>query len=243
MNDGARQRRDVLRASIAMGATLVLGCANESAAERDRLIRVNPNGPADMSPTEELMREHGLLNRMLLLYDECARRIEGQLDLRADVLPNVARMIRTFVIEYHEKLEEEHVFPRFEQSLTHVDLVRTLRDQHNVGRKLTAAIEQLMANGAVTKKDDKKRLVTYVRSFTRMYRPHEAREDTVLFPDFRALLTPKELDDLGLELERREHELFGDDGFEKKVAELDQLEIALDMHDLGQLTPGGPELR
>ena len=233
----------MLRASLAFGATLIVGCAKEAATAHDRVGPVNPDGPNDISPTEDLMREHGLLNRMLLLYDECARRIEGQLDLRADVLPSVARMIRTFVVEYHEKLEEEHVFPRFEQSLTHVDLVRTLREQHAVGRKITAAIEQMTSGAALTKKDDKKRLASYVRSFTRMYRPHEAREDTVLFPDFRALLTPKELDTLGIEFERRERELFGDNGFEKQVAEIDQLEIALEMHDLGQLTPSGADFR
>lgn len=220
-----------------MGATFLVGCPKEPVTPADGTTPVNPTGPDDISPTEDLMREHGALNRMLLIYDECARRLEAQADLRVDVVPTTARLVRTFIGEYHEKLEEEHVFPRFEQSLTHVDLVRTLRDQHAGGRKLTAAIEQLTASGPVTKKDDKKRLAALLRAFARMYRPHEAREDTVLFPDFRALLTPKELDALGEEFERREHELFGDNGFEKKLVEIDQLEIALDMHDLSMFTP------
>jgi hemerythrin-like domain-containing protein len=229
-----RDRRDILRASIAVGAAWLVGCGKDAASASDRATRT---GKEEISPTEDLMREHGLLSRMLLLYDECARRLEGQIELRADVVPSTARLVHTFIGDYHEKLEEEHIFPRFEQALTHVDLVRTLRDQHAAGRKLTAAIEQMTTSGPVVKKDEKKRLAGYLRSFSRMYRPHEAREDTVLFPDFRALVTPAEIDELGEQFEKRERELFGDDGFEKKVVEIDQLETALDMHDLGQFTP------
>jgi hemerythrin-like domain-containing protein len=233
-------RRDVLRASLAMGVTLFVGCAKEAQSPSDQATRAE--GAEDISPTEDLMREHGLLNRMLLLYEESARRLEGQLELRADVVPATANLVRTFVGDYHEKLEEEHIFPQFERALTHVDLVRTLRDQHAVGRKLTAAIEQL-ASGTALKKDEKKRLAGYLRAFCRMYRPHEAREDTVLFPDFRALISPSALRELGERFEKRERELFGDDGFERKVAEIDQLEIALEMHDLGHFTPSSADLR
>jgi hypothetical protein len=38
-----------------------------------------------------------------------------------------------------------------------------------------------------------------------MYRPHESREDTVLFPAIRSLMTAKEYDDLGEQFEDREH--------------------------------------
>src|SRR5437016_2713436 len=118
-----RGRRDVLRASIAMsavGASWVLGCGGkEEPRTAHDTPRVNPTGPDEISPTEDLMREHGLLNRLLLLYDECGRRLEANIELRADVIPSTARIFRSFVHAYHEKLEEDHVFPRFEQALTH----------------------------------------------------------------------------------------------------------------------------
>jgi hemerythrin-like domain-containing protein len=235
------RRRDVLRASFAVGATWLIGCGKDAESANEHAAR---GGAAeDISPTEDLMREHGLLNRMMLVYDECARRLEAQVDLRADVVPSTARLVRTFIGDYHEKLEEEHLFPRFERALTHVDLVRTLREQHIVGRKLTALIEQTTSGSAALKKDDRKKLAGYLRAFNRMYRPHEAREDTVLFPDFRALVSASELDELGEQFEKRERALFGENGFERNVTEIDQIEMALDMHDLGQLTPGAPELR
>jgi hypothetical protein len=53
--------------------------------------------------------------------------------------------------------------------------------------------------------------------FVRMYEPHEAREDTVLFPTFRKIVSKHEYDALGEEFEKKENELFHGDGFEKNV--------------------------
>jgi len=73
--------------------------------------------------------------------------------------------------------------------------------------------------------------------FIRMYRPHAAREDTVLLPAFRGIMTAKEYDALGDRFEDREHELFGKDGFERVVGQVAELEKALGIDDLSQFTP------
>ena len=70
-----------------------------------------------------------------------------------------------------------------------------------------------------------------------MYRPHAAREDTVLYPAFRSVITPKEFDALGDQFEDKEQKLFGKDGFEKIVAEVAGLEKQLGIYDLAQFTP------
>jgi hypothetical protein len=46
-----------------------------------------------------------------------------------------------------------------------------------------------------------------------MYRPHEAREDTELFPALRAVVSPHELDAMAEDFERSERRKLGDDGF------------------------------
>ena len=70
-----------------------------------------------------------------------------------------------------------------------------------------------------------------------MYRPHEAREDTVLFPAFHELVSQKEYESLGEIFEDKEHELFGARGFDGIVEEVAQVERALGIYDLGQFTP------
>ena len=49
----------------------------------------------------------------------------------------------------------------------------------------------------------------------RMYGPHEAREDTVLFPEFRKIVSRHEYDSLGEDFEKKETQLFGGEGFER----------------------------
>ena len=89
----------------------------------------------------------------------------------------------------------------------------------------------------ILKRKQPAQLVDPLRRFTWMYRPHEAREDTVLFPAFRGLVGAKELDRLGDVFEEREHELFGERGFEKLVDEVAGIEKALGIGDLGAFTP------
>jgi hypothetical protein len=76
-----------------------------------------------------------------------------------------------------------------------------------------------------------------IRQFIRMYRPHEAREDTVLFPAFHKLLTPDEYDALGDQLEARERQIFGGDGFDMARDQVQALEQQLGIYDLAQFTP------
>jgi len=58
----------------------------------------------EVSPTEDLMREHGVLNRILLIYDEIARRIVARKDYDPKVVTASADIISKFIEQYHEKL-------------------------------------------------------------------------------------------------------------------------------------------
>jgi hypothetical protein len=70
-----------------------------------------------------------------------------------------------------------------------------------------------------------------------MYEPHEAREDTVLFPALRKIVTPHEFDSLGEDFEKNEHKLFGEDGFQKMVNRVVSIEKTLGIYELAQFTP------
>ena len=85
--------------------------------------------------------------------------------------------------------------------------------------------------------DARKELVAACRGFIRMYRPHEAREDTVLFPALHKIVPAKQLKDLGEQFEKEEDRLFGEEGFEKTVAEVAVIEKQLGIYDLSQFTP------
>lgn len=191
--------------------------------------------PEDVGPTEDLMREHGVLNRVLLIYDEFIFRIEQKQDLKPELVKSAANVIRSFVEDYHERQEEQFLFPRFERAKVLTDLVQVLKAQHQAGRKLT---DQIMGLANARSSDDHSRLVQALRSFNRMYRPHEAREDTVLFPELRKIVSPHEFDALGEQFETNEHKQFGADGFEMYRDKVADLEKQLGIYDLAQFTPG-----
>ena len=220
-----RRRRDLLVAGIALAAFPASGAGKKAKEDQE------------VSPGEDLMREHGVLNRVLLVYDESVRRLESGEDGRLDLLAAAAGLIRRFIEGYHEKLEEAQLFPRFEKAGKLVDLVSVLRLQHAAGRMLTGDVLKLAVSATAANSADRARLADALRKFVRMYRPHEAREDTVLFPAFHDLVGQKEYGRLGEQFEEKEHELLGENGFEKAVAEVAELEKGLGIFDLAKFTP------
>ena len=216
-----RGRREFVGVAVAAGLG---GIWTASAGAEDTKPATGGKTAEEVSPGEDLMREHGLLKRVLLIYGKAVRRIEAKEELPPKAIAEAAGIIRAFVEDYHEKLEEEHLFPRFRKAGKLVNLVEVLEARHRAGRKLTDATLRLATPQALKSDDDRQALVVSLREFIRMYNPHEAREDTVLFPAFHEIVTQKEYDALGDEFEKKENQLFGEGGFEKNVARVEAIE-------------------
>src|SRR5205809_4939997 len=150
----------VLTAGLAPGTVL--------AAQR----RGTPSWDPDQGETapEDLMKEHGVLNRCLLIYEEGLRRLRAREEVTPQVFQHTATLIRHFVEEYHEKNEENYIFPQFKRAGKLTDLVATLLKQHKAGRVVTAQILHLSTPAMFTGAQNRERLVTAVESFIRMYR-------------------------------------------------------------------------
>ncbi len=188
-----------------------------------------------VSAVEDLMREHGVLRRLMLIYEEQIRAFRRGADLPTQPLENSTRLIRSFIQDYHERLEEKYIFPQMQGADPLTNLTGTLQDQHKAGRKV---IDIILKN-AVMPDRDKHQLVTLMEEFIRMYRPHADREDTVLFPAFMSLVNQRDYDRLGEQFEAEEQKLFGEKGFENILAQVEEIEKALGIYDLNQFTPDG----
>jgi len=190
----------------------------------------------EVTPPEDLMREHGVLDRVLLVYEAAMRKFASKEDFDPALVTQSGEIIRDFIHNYHEESEETHVFPRFKKAGQMVDLVDTLLRQHKAGRSVTQTILRF-APASGRDGDERIKLITSMQSFITMYRPHAAREDTELFPKLHELVSAHEYDAMAEEFEKKEHELFGEDGFEKMAAKVAQLEQQMGIHDLNQFTP------
>jgi hemerythrin-like domain-containing protein len=227
-----KDRRQFLHVS----ATLSLASAVPAIAlarEDDKKEKVEE----EVGAAEDLMREHGVLNRVLLIYEEGLRRLRVKEAVTPDVFHKTATLVRKFVEDYHERLEEQFIFSAFEKKKQLVDLIKILRKQHEAGRVVTDVVLREATGDRFRKEENRKELVYSVEAFIRMYRPHEAREDTVLFPSLPKVFSIKQLKDLGEQFEKEEDRLFGDEGFEKTVDQVAVIEKDLGIYELDQFTP------
>src|SRR3954469_24467506 len=181
------ERRALLRKSllVAGGAITLVAAPGLVGQEKRKKSGGKGDEDEDVSPAEDLMREHGILKRVLLIFREVMNRMDNKRDFPPDVVMSSAKLIRNFVEDYHEKLEEDYLFPRFRKANTLVDLVDTLTRQHQGGRALTDITIRYANVNSLRAPDDRRALRDSLAQFIRMYNPHEAREDTVLFPAFR----------------------------------------------------------
>ena len=230
-------RRSFMHVGTLVGTGLLVPAT--LVAEQRAGARGGAEPEEDVAPPEDLMREHGVLKRVLLVYEEAIRRIDGKKDVPVDAVKNGAEIIRNVIEDYHEKLEEDYLFPRFEKAGKLADLTKVLREQHQAGRRVTEQITQLATAQTLKNPSSSAKLKDLMRQFVRMYEPHEAREDTVLFPALRSVVSKNEFDALGEDFEKKEHQLFGEEGFEKMVERVASIEKSLGIYELAQFTPHG----
>ena len=243
----SRPPRPGRRAVLLAGGGLAVGAAGtgaawaltgSSAAAPDPESPESPPAPsAVVPPDDDLMREHGVLKRVLLCYREMTSQVQAGGSLNAQHLHDAALVIHDFIEGFHEGLEEGFVFPRLRQAGRVTGTVSTLLLQHARGRVLTQFILAHATTSEVASAGTRGELTAAMQAFVRMYEPHEAREDTVVFPAFRQLLSPQEVADLGQHFADLEHQQFGQDEFTAMVGRVAAIEQALGIYDLTQFTP------
>ncbi|MBJ6725549.1 hemerythrin domain-containing protein [Geomesophilobacter sediminis] len=220
-----------------LGSLAVIGSTALVARLTPTALAAASQPEPEVSAVEDLMREHGALHRILLIYEEAIRRIRAQVVIEPDLVKQAATLVRNFIESYHEKLEEEYVFPKLSQAGKLTGTVATLLAQHRAGRKLTAGIIARCSAPHFHRPAELRALATELSEFVTMYRPHAAREDTVVFPEFKKVVPAKEYDRLGDRFEEREHAQLGDNGFEGVLTQIAGIETKLNIHDLARFTP------
>jgi len=210
--------------------------ARESKGVGKKLKEIATGNKEEVSPPEDLMREHGVLDRALLCYGAALAKFPANEDFDPVLVTQPAEIIRDFINNYHERSEEDYVFPRFRNAGQLMSMVEILLQQHHAGRRVT---QEILSFAPRARRDDDQRrqLVGKIRSFITMYRPHAAREDTDLFPKLKNLVSSSEYDAMAEVFEKKEHELFGEDGFEKMVDRVARLEQSFGIGDLARFTP------
>ncbi len=226
---------DVRRRLLISAAGLVLATPVLADSRRQAAPKKKTAEGTIIPATERLMRNNGVLLRVLLIYEAGIRRLGHGEDIDPVVFTQTAETMRDFIHDYHEKAEEEQVFPRFKTAGRMVELINVLIAQHGVGRQLTERI--LKAAPGSSSKDQRTAMIEAMQASITLYRPHVARETTDVLPTLRSLVTPNEFDELGESLAKEENTKIGAGGLEKMAKKVEELEKRIGIHDLAQFTP------
>jgi hemerythrin-like domain-containing protein len=233
------------RLLLAAGGTAVAGGAVAAGFGVGR-VTAPGSGQADAQllrdeteppPGEDLMADHGLLIRVLLIYRTLGSAHAAGQPIPAHHLHDAALIIHDYIEAFHEELEEAYVFPRLRQAGRLTSTVSTLLLQHARGRQITQLLLADSGGNGQLPASAAGRVASAMAAFVRMYEPHEAREDTVIYPVFRSLLGPAAIAELGWRFAQLEHEQFGAGGFPAMVGRVAGIEQALGIYDLAQFTP------
>jgi len=241
------KRRQLLAGISLAGAGIVLNACrttpNRSGGATNEENKNDAPAPGEatqveVTATEDLMREHGILRRALLVYQESAVRLrQDPASIPLDALEKTANLFRVFGEDYHEKkLEEVYIFPILKKSPgTAASYVDTLLAQHTRGREITDYVLSSTKADRISSKDVEP-LAKVLESFVRMYEHHAAIEDTVIFPAWKAATGEGELDELAERFEEIETEQFGGDGFETALKRMVEIETSLGLSNLEMFT-------
>lgn len=203
-----------------------------------------PEEESEVGALEDLMREHGVLRRALLVYRESAAALRGDASqINPVALNKAAQLFRRFGEDYHERdLEETYIFPEIRKMRTSVaHYADILLAQHDRGRAITAYILDVTGKGKLPA--DVEPLSAALEGFALMYENHAAREDTVVFPAWRKALSKQRLHELSEKFDEIEHQQFGNEGFDDAVRQISEVERLLGFDDLARFAAPPPPKR
>lgn len=186
---------------------------------------------------EDLMWQHCFINRVLLVYEEIIAWLEKNRGMTSSILLDALTVVQDFIHGYHEKLQEQCIFPVFEKRESFESLIKELQEQHRMARLLTDDIVHRSRSERLRTMDNRRKLVASLRKFVTMYRTHMSREDTMLYPALQTTLSPQAYAALNKTL---------DDEFEKRLGSrrldelkdlINELEKKLSIDNINRVTP------
>lgn len=197
----------------------------------------------NMTATEALMRQHAVVSRLLLIYDNASMPEAGATTTAAaasttrpsaKVLASTAQLLRANVDDNHAQMEEQFVFPMFQKANKMTDLVATLREQHVAARKLTDSILRATEKG---ESSNAEALSADLKAYVRMIQAHTAYEETQLYPQIHTVMSPKGFEQLLTRIQDADNKALGAGGFAGLLAKITDLERSAGITSLAQFTP------
>jgi hemerythrin-like domain-containing protein len=207
----------------------------------DVLLQAPPALPVQRpveSPTGDLMRGHGIAERIMLVYERTIKDWKAGEKVDLQLVNRAARIVKSFVSGCHEQCEERYLFPVLMEEGYLAGTVETLLRQHEIGREVTDRIIDLSMPGRIHDETHMNVLVTLCRSYIFMYRPHMSRENTELFPRLYEVAREEKIMEIEEKVRSTEQRSLGEKGFGGLLHDLAEIEQSLGIGDVASYTIG-----
>jgi len=149
-----------------------------------------------MKPTEDLMKEHRVIERMLTVAAKAADRLGSSQEVSQNVFVEAADFFRNFADKCHHGKEEKLLFVRMVERGVPGDSgpIAVMLREHEVGRAYVRKIAELSAK--TPDKKTKSDLIKNTKEYVDLLRQHILKEDSVLYPLANRVLTSEDQGDL-----------------------------------------------
>jgi hemerythrin-like domain-containing protein len=149
-----------------------------------------------MKAFEDLSHEHELIRRMISVMEALIVDLRSGTPGIADDLKEAIRFVRGFADKCHHGKEERLLFPLIaskNQTVANMP-VRILTSEHDAGRTLIKDLEDAVTAMEAGDERASARAAQALTLYTRMLRKHIDKEEDVVFPLARTLITAEEAD-------------------------------------------------
>jgi len=180
-------------------------------------------------PIALLMEEHRVIERGIRLLQKVAERIDAGRDVEASVLAELVDFVRNFADRCHHGKEEKILFQTFAEKGIPVEggPIGVMLIEHEEGRRMA----RVMAEAASSIKDGdlskSKVFSENAKSYAQLLTQHIYKEDNILYPMGRRLLSEEEKEELIRRFEVVERKEIGEGVHEKYINLIKDLERRL----------------
>jgi hemerythrin-like domain-containing protein len=177
-----------------------------------------------MKPTDDLMNEHRVIERMLGVVSVACDRIDGGQEVERGLFVDAADFFKNFADKCHHSKEEKLLFERMQARGVsgEVGPIAVMLREHQDGRAHVKKIAEL--SGQKPSKKTMNDLTKASRSYIDLLSKHIQKEDNILYPLANQILTEEDQKELERGFEEVEQKVMGPGVHEKYHHLIEELE-------------------
>lgn len=182
-----------------------------------------------MVATEALKKDHRVIEKMIDILEKVSHKIDNGEDVPADILKNSADFIRNFADNYHHGKEEDLLFKKMEEKGFPIEggPVGVMLIEHDEGRGYARAMAEAAEQYAAGDSGAKKIFADNARNYGSLLLPHIQKEDGILYMMANNLIPEDAQQELLGIFNMVEKEKLGENGRQRYVDLVDEIEKAV----------------